>query len=67
MSSGYNFPDKKPSAMPPIEKTNVYSNPPAAAAFDKGTSTREGAAQAADAVREHSRDLGSRRSTPSSK
>jgi hypothetical protein len=61
------YPDKRPTNNPPIEQTDVYRPPPDAARFGKGTSTREGAAQAAEAVRQHSRDLGSRRSTPSSK
>jgi hypothetical protein len=54
---------------PKIESVAGYATnkAPAAARFGVGTSTREGAAQAADARRQHSAELSSRKSTPSSK
>jgi len=60
------YPDKTPSAKPPIERVDVYrgGQDPAAACFDVGISDRAGAQEAADARREHSRELGNRRSTP---
>ena len=61
------YPDKRPANNPPIEQVDTYRRPPDAARFGKGTSTREGAQQAQDARREQSRELGNRRSTPSSK
>jgi hypothetical protein len=63
MSAGY--PDKTPTSSPPVESVDVCRHrAPDAARFGKGTSTRQGAQQAQDAVREHSRELGNRRATP---
>ena len=57
MSKGYNFPNLKPASRPDV-LVNVYGNhPPKAAEFDRGISTREGAARAADAVRQRSAEL----------
>jgi hypothetical protein len=52
---------------PAVESVAGYSKnkAPDAARYGVGTSTREGAQAAQDAPREHSRELGSRRSTPS--
>jgi hypothetical protein len=60
------YPDKVPGQKPLVESVAGYqtNKEPAAAAFDRGTSTRGGAADAADARREHGADLGPRRSTP---
>jgi hypothetical protein len=51
---------------PKIESVAGYSTgkAPAAATFNRGTSTREGAQAAQDARREHSRELGNRPTTP---
>jgi hypothetical protein len=50
--------DKQPSKAPPLEQINNYpgSSAPDAAKFGKGTSTREGAAEAANAVRNNQGD-----------
>jgi hypothetical protein len=63
------YPDKRPASPPPVEKVDIYrpGQAPAASRFGVGTSTREGSQQAQDARREQSRELSSRRSTPSSK
>jgi arginase family enzyme len=60
------LPDKHPTERPAIESEAGYAKgkAPAGACFDEGFSTREGAAQAADARREHSRELTNRRNSP---
>jgi hypothetical protein len=57
MKPGYTD-SKTPAAVPPIESVAGYrtGKAPAGAAFE-GFSTREGAANAADARREHSNQL----------
>ncbi len=47
-----------PHAVDGYTSQGTKTPPPAASRFDIGTSTREGAAEAADARREHSRKLG---------
>jgi hypothetical protein len=63
------YTDKRPTSNPPIERVSggfkEGANP--AATFERGARTISEIQKSADAVREHSRDLGSRRSTPSSK
>jgi hypothetical protein len=53
------YPDKTPSSKPPIESVAGYKTgqAPAAAKFNVGISSREGAQAAQDARREHSRQL----------
>jgi hypothetical protein len=60
MTAGY--PSKTPSERPPIESEAGYAKgkAPPGACFNEGFRTREGAAQAADARRAHSKELGSR-------
>lgn len=59
----------KTTEKPDIASVAGYAKDkaPDAARYGVGTSTREGAQAAQDARREHSRELGSRRSTPYSK
>jgi hypothetical protein len=54
---------------PAIESVAGYAKDkaPAAAKFGVGISDRAGAQQAQDARRDHSRELGNRRSTPGGK
>jgi hypothetical protein len=63
------YPDKRPASPPPIEQISggfkEGANP--AATFSRGARTISEIQKSADAVREHSRELGNRRSTPSSK
>jgi hypothetical protein len=65
--SNPSYTDKTPSSRPPIERVSggfkEGQNP--AATFERGARSIADIQKSADAVREHSRELGSRRSTPS--
>jgi hypothetical protein len=55
------------TTKPPIESVAGYSRDkaPDAAKFGVGTRTREGAAEAADVMRDHGREIASRPTSPS--
>lgn len=63
------YPSKEPASKPPVESVAGYKQvrAPDAAKFGVGISDRAGAQAAQDARREHSRELGSRPTTPSDK
>ena len=75
MTKGFQHVDQDTAAarrgiLPPGIKIDGYDSaaapvkPPAAAIFDRGTSTREGVAEAQNARREHSRRLGEGKARP---
>ena len=75
MTKGFQHVDQDTAAarrgiLPPGIKIDGYDSaaapvkPPAAAIFDRGTSTREGAFEAQQRRRDHSRALGEARSRP---